>query len=215
VKKISDFLHFLLMLSVSWFRGILGDARNYILVCNPGEDYPRKNTKLKKFYHICITLKKWKEKKSNAGLCWLWSSLHFYFILHKTEIIYWQLLYCRLINSYCRFIVNYSIVDWFCIWWCWCYRRRNTCCYHWAPEIAKWGIYNPGESELLYHFSLYLFVKINYLVFIIDFSFFFCLQSIINASNKFVFIIEENQYKGGLEGSIPVLIQSVSSYAKD
>jgi len=30
-----------------------------------------------------------------------------------------------------------------------------------------------------------------------------------------VFIIEENQYKGGLEGSIPVLIQSVSSYAKD
>lgn len=33
-------------------------------------------------------------------------------------------------------------------------------------------------------------------------------KSIINASNKLVFIIEENQYKGGLEGSIPVLIQS-------
>ncbi|CAJ1963080.1 unnamed protein product [Sphenostylis stenocarpa] len=35
-------------------------------------------------------------------------------------------------------------------------------------------------------------------------------KSIINASNKLVFIIEENQYKGGLEGSIPVLIQSLN-----
>lgn len=34
----------------------------------------------------------------------------------------------------------------------------------------------------------------------------------LNAANKLVFIIEENQYKGGPEGSIPVLIQSVSSY---
>ena len=40
----------------------------------------------------------------------------------------------------------------------------------------------------------------------------FDLQSILNAANKLVFIIEESQYKGGLEGSIPVLIQSVSSY---
>nr|XP_025694401.1 probable ribose-5-phosphate isomerase 4, chloroplastic isoform X2 [Arachis hypogaea] len=34
-------------------------------------------------------------------------------------------------------------------------------------------------------------------------------KSILYAANKLVFIIEENQYKGGLEGSIPVLIQSV------
>ncbi|KAL1358966.1 hypothetical protein HN51_004189 [Arachis hypogaea] len=33
-------------------------------------------------------------------------------------------------------------------------------------------------------------------------------KSILYAANKLVFIIEENQYKGGLEGSIPVLIQS-------
>ncbi|XP_057429562.1 probable ribose-5-phosphate isomerase 4, chloroplastic isoform X2 [Lotus japonicus] len=35
-------------------------------------------------------------------------------------------------------------------------------------------------------------------------------KSILNASNKLVFIIEENQYKRGLEGSIPVLIQSIN-----
>ncbi|XP_027339617.1 probable ribose-5-phosphate isomerase 4, chloroplastic isoform X2 [Abrus precatorius] len=35
-------------------------------------------------------------------------------------------------------------------------------------------------------------------------------KSILNATNKLVFIIEENQYKGGLEGSIPVLIQSLN-----
>ncbi|RZB64483.1 putative ribose-5-phosphate isomerase 4, chloroplastic isoform C [Glycine soja] len=35
-------------------------------------------------------------------------------------------------------------------------------------------------------------------------------KSIINSANKCVFIIEENQYKGGLEGSIPVLIQSLN-----
>ncbi|XP_020976410.1 probable ribose-5-phosphate isomerase 4, chloroplastic isoform X2 [Arachis ipaensis] len=34
-------------------------------------------------------------------------------------------------------------------------------------------------------------------------------KSILYAANKLVFIIEENQYKGGLEGSIPVLIHSV------
>ncbi|MED6122846.1 putative ribose-5-phosphate isomerase 4, chloroplastic, variant 2 [Stylosanthes scabra] len=33
-------------------------------------------------------------------------------------------------------------------------------------------------------------------------------KSILYAADKLVFIIEENQYKGGLEGSIPVLIQS-------
>ncbi|KAL1320687.1 hypothetical protein AAHE18_14G073700 [Arachis hypogaea] len=33
-------------------------------------------------------------------------------------------------------------------------------------------------------------------------------KSILYAANKLVFIIEENQYKGGLEGSIPVLIHS-------
>ncbi|AES64867.2 putative ribose-5-phosphate isomerase [Medicago truncatula] len=35
-------------------------------------------------------------------------------------------------------------------------------------------------------------------------------KSILNNANKLVFIIEENQYKGGLEGSIPVLIQSLN-----
>ncbi|KAK7303631.1 hypothetical protein RJT34_14542 [Clitoria ternatea] len=35
-------------------------------------------------------------------------------------------------------------------------------------------------------------------------------KSILNSANKLVFIIEENQYKGGLEGSIPVLIQSLN-----
>ncbi|XP_054801021.1 probable ribose-5-phosphate isomerase 4, chloroplastic isoform X1 [Prosopis cineraria] len=35
-------------------------------------------------------------------------------------------------------------------------------------------------------------------------------KSILNAANKLVFIIEENQYKGGLEGSIPVLVQSLN-----
>ncbi|XP_004486512.2 probable ribose-5-phosphate isomerase 4, chloroplastic [Cicer arietinum] len=35
-------------------------------------------------------------------------------------------------------------------------------------------------------------------------------KSILNAADKLVFIIEENQYKGGLEGSIPVLIQSLN-----
>ncbi|CAI8590304.1 unnamed protein product [Vicia faba] len=35
-------------------------------------------------------------------------------------------------------------------------------------------------------------------------------KSILNAANKLAFIIEESQYKGGLEGSIPVLIQSLN-----
>ncbi|XP_061370477.1 probable ribose-5-phosphate isomerase 4, chloroplastic isoform X2 [Gastrolobium bilobum] len=35
-------------------------------------------------------------------------------------------------------------------------------------------------------------------------------KSILNAANKLVFVIEENQYKGGLEGSIPVLVQSLN-----
>ncbi|KAK4271009.1 hypothetical protein QN277_019767 [Acacia crassicarpa] len=35
-------------------------------------------------------------------------------------------------------------------------------------------------------------------------------KSILNAASKLVFIIEENQYKGGLEGSIPVLVQSLN-----
>ncbi|CAJ2662627.1 unnamed protein product [Trifolium pratense] len=35
-------------------------------------------------------------------------------------------------------------------------------------------------------------------------------KSILNDANKLVFIIEENQYKGHLEGSIPVLIQSLN-----
>ncbi|TKY72444.1 ribose-5-phosphate isomerase 4 [Spatholobus suberectus] len=35
-------------------------------------------------------------------------------------------------------------------------------------------------------------------------------KSILNAASKLVFIIEETQYKGGLEGSIPVLIQSLN-----
>jgi hypothetical protein len=36
------------------------------------------------------------------------------------------------------------------------------------------------------------------------------LQSILKAANKLVFMITENQYVGGLEGSIPVLVQAVS-----
>ncbi|KAE9599201.1 putative ribose-5-phosphate isomerase [Lupinus albus] len=35
-------------------------------------------------------------------------------------------------------------------------------------------------------------------------------KSILNAANKLVFIIEENQYKVGLEGSVPVLVQSLN-----
>ncbi|KAF7801239.1 putative ribose-5-phosphate isomerase 4, chloroplastic [Senna tora] len=35
-------------------------------------------------------------------------------------------------------------------------------------------------------------------------------KSILNAANDLVFIIEEDQYKGGLEGSIPVLVQSLN-----
>ncbi|XP_019440133.1 PREDICTED: probable ribose-5-phosphate isomerase 4, chloroplastic isoform X1 [Lupinus angustifolius] len=35
-------------------------------------------------------------------------------------------------------------------------------------------------------------------------------KSILNAANKLVFIIEENQYKDGLEGSVPVLVQSLN-----
>ncbi|CAK8531490.1 unnamed protein product [Lathyrus sativus] len=35
-------------------------------------------------------------------------------------------------------------------------------------------------------------------------------KSILNAADKLAFIIEESQYKGGLEGSIPVLIQSLN-----
>ncbi|KAJ8763844.1 hypothetical protein K2173_003626 [Erythroxylum novogranatense] len=35
-------------------------------------------------------------------------------------------------------------------------------------------------------------------------------KSILNAANKLVFMITEKQYKGGLDGSIPVLIQSLN-----
>lgn len=43
------------------------------------------------------------------------------------------------------------------------------------------------------------------------FSFSFPLQSILNAANKLVFMITENQYKSGPDGSIPVLVNSVRS----
>ncbi|XP_021912345.1 probable ribose-5-phosphate isomerase 4, chloroplastic, partial [Carica papaya] len=35
-------------------------------------------------------------------------------------------------------------------------------------------------------------------------------KSILNAANQLVFMIMENQYKGGLDGSIPILIQSLN-----
>lgn len=42
---------------------------------------------------------------------------------------------------------------------------------------------------------------------------FCCLQFVLNAAQRLVFIITENRYKGALDGSVPVLVQSVSSYA--
>lgn len=41
----------------------------------------------------------------------------------------------------------------------------------------------------------------------------FHLQSILNTADKLVFMVRENQYKYGLDGSIPVLVNPVSSYA--
>ncbi|KAI4299835.1 hypothetical protein L6164_033259 [Bauhinia variegata] len=35
-------------------------------------------------------------------------------------------------------------------------------------------------------------------------------KSILNAANKLVFIVEENQYKRGLEGSVPVLVKGLN-----
>jgi hypothetical protein len=42
--------------------------------------------------------------------------------------------------------------------------------------------------------------------------FILCFQSILNAANTLAFMVKESQYKGGLDGSIPVLVQSVSNY---
>lgn len=39
-------------------------------------------------------------------------------------------------------------------------------------------------------------------------------QSILNAAKKLAFMITQSQYKGDLDGSIPVLIQSVSNYTR-
>lgn len=36
------------------------------------------------------------------------------------------------------------------------------------------------------------------------------MQSILKAADEAVFIVKEEQYKAGLEGSIPVLVRSVS-----
>lgn len=38
------------------------------------------------------------------------------------------------------------------------------------------------------------------------------MQSIVKAADEAVFMIKEEQYKAGLEGSIPVLAQSVSKF---
>lgn len=35
------------------------------------------------------------------------------------------------------------------------------------------------------------------------------MQSIVKAADEAVFMVKEEQYKSGLEGSIPVLVQSV------
>uniref|UniRef100_A0A7N2LRE5 ribose-5-phosphate isomerase n=1 Tax=Quercus lobata TaxID=97700 RepID=A0A7N2LRE5_QUELO len=37
-------------------------------------------------------------------------------------------------------------------------------------------------------------------------------KSVLNAANKLTFMITESQYKGGLDGAVPVLVQSVRSY---
>lgn len=39
----------------------------------------------------------------------------------------------------------------------------------------------------------------------------FVFQSILNAADKHVFMVTEKQYKGTLDGSIPVVVQSVSN----
>lgn len=37
------------------------------------------------------------------------------------------------------------------------------------------------------------------------------MQTILEAADQLIFIIKEKQFKGGVEGSVPVLIKSVSS----
>lgn len=37
------------------------------------------------------------------------------------------------------------------------------------------------------------------------------MQTILDAADQLIFIIKEKQFKGSVEGSIPVLIKSVSS----
>lgn len=44
------------------------------------------------------------------------------------------------------------------------------------------------------------------------FFFLYSSQAILQAADHLIFIVTEKQYKDGLEGSVPVLVQSVSHH---
>lgn len=54
----------------------------------------------------------------------------------------------------------------------------------------------------------WLVLSSRYLV--VNFPFHF--QSVLNAANTLALMVKESQHKGGVDGSVPVLVQAVSNY---